>query len=93
MNARVASTVVIGCFLSLAAFATQSARASDRELRAVLDREACMPKRLDPMLLSPTLVVYEIVCRRLDRKLVVVCQEDECALQAPRREDDDSEGF
>lgn len=93
MKSFVVASVAISCFLSLTAVATESAYASDRELRAVLDREACIPKRLDPIQLSPTLVVYEIVCRRLDRKLVVVCQEDECALQTPRHEDDDSEKF
>ncbi len=63
--------------------------ASDGELLAVLDRLACTPGRIVTNTLSPTVVVYEVTCKRSGRMLQVICLESECRLQTPYREEDE----
>lgn len=66
-----------------------AALASDRELLAVLDRMACIPERILTSNLSPTVLVYEVTCKRSGRVLSVLCLESECLLQTPRRDENE----
>lgn len=65
------------------------ALASDQELRAVLDRVACVPERVVPNRLSPKLVVYEVICKRSARVVHVECLAADCRLLARPHDDND----
>ena len=65
--------------------------AGDRELRAVLDRTACVPARIVSTELSSKLEVYEVTCKSPGRVLQVICLERDCRLQTRPREPDDEE--
>lgn len=67
--------------------------ASDRELRAILDRLACVPERVAPATTSTNLVIYEVLCKRTNRILQIACMQAECWLLTPRRSDDDERGI
>lgn len=79
--------------LGLAAGLTAAggAYAGDRELQAVLDRNACVPARIVSTELSTRLEVYEVTCKGPGRVLQVVCLETDCRLQTRPREPDDEE--
>jgi len=66
-----------------------AALASDRELRAVLDRLACVPERVLPNRLWPKLGVYEVICKQSGRVVHVECLEADCRLLARPRDDND----
>lgn len=69
------------------------AHASDRELRAVLDRLACVPERITSATTSTNLVIHEVLCKRTNRILQIACLQAECWLLTPRRQDDDERGI
>ncbi len=77
--------------LAVGLTAAAGALASDRELQAVLDRNACVPARVVSTKLSPTLEVYEVTCKGPGRVLQVVCLATDCRLQTRPREQDDEE--
>ncbi|MGQ0583866.1 MAG: hypothetical protein ACT4O6_18165 [Reyranella sp.] len=81
--------LALGLAVGLAA--SGSAYASDRELQAVLDRNACVPARIVSTELSSKLEVYEVTCRGPGRVLQVICLETDCRLQTRSREQDDEE--
>lgn len=68
---------------------SRASYASDRELLAIPDRLACVPERIVTNNLSPTLVVYEVTCKRSGRVLGVTCPASECRIQTPHREEDE----
>ena len=65
------------------------ALASDRELRAILDRLACAPERVIPTRLSPKLVIYEVTCKQTGRVMHVECLAVDCRLLVRPRDDND----
>lgn len=75
--------LAVGFTVALAAGLTVAggAYASDRELQAVLDRNACVSARIVSTKLSPTLEIYEVTCKGPGRVLQVVCLETDCRLQ------------
>jgi len=87
----VKATIAFGLLYAVGFFAMNDAHASDRELRAILDRVACVPDRVVPNRLSRTLVVYEVTCRQSARTVQVECLGTECRL-LPSPRDDDVEG-
>jgi hypothetical protein len=62
--------------------------AKDRELQAVLQPLACVPDRVVSNRLSPTLIVYEVTCKRSGRVVQVECLETNCRLLIPTRDDE-----
>jgi hypothetical protein len=62
--------------------------ARDRELQAVLQPLACVPDRVVSNRLSPTLVVYEVTCKRSGRVVQVECLETNCRLLIQARDDE-----
>jgi hypothetical protein len=62
--------------------------AKDRELQAVLQPLACVPDRVASNSLSPTLIVYEVTCKRSGRVVQVECLETQCRLLIPTRDDE-----
>jgi hypothetical protein len=62
--------------------------AKDRELQAILQPLACVPDHVVPNRLSPTLVVYEVTCKRSGRVVQVECLETQCRLLIPTRDDE-----
>lgn len=67
------------------------AYAGDRELQAVLDRNACVPARIVSTELSAKVEVHEVTCKGPGRVLQVVCLEGDCRLQTRPRERDEEE--
>lgn len=67
---------------------TTVAFAKDRELQAVLLPLACAPDRVVSNRLSPTLVVYEVTCKRSGRVVQVECLETQCRLLMPNRDEE-----
>jgi len=82
-------SIVVASLAAAAWAATGTALASDRELRAILDRLACVPERVVSNKLSPTLIVYEVNCKQSGRVLQVECLESDCRLLARPRDDDE----
>lgn len=70
-----------------------TAHASDRELRVLLDRLACVPQRIVSDKTSTALVIYQVSCRSTNHVLQIACLESECWLLTPRRQDDDERGL
>ncbi len=66
-----------------------SAIADDRELQAILVKQACVPGSIGQTNLSPTVTVYEIVCKSSGRVLSVVCVTSDCRLQSKPLEDEE----
>jgi hypothetical protein len=62
--------------------------AKDRGLQAVLQSLAWVPDRVVSNRLSPTLVVYEVTCKRSGRVVQVECLETMCRLLIPTRDDE-----
>ena len=85
-----AIAIYVATFLGMTGAGT--ADASDRELRAILDRLACVPQRIVSDTTSTALVIYQVTCRRTHRVLQIACVESECWLLTPRRQDDDEQG-
>lgn len=88
MAKAIAAYVAIG----LGMIGAGTAHASDRELRAILDRLACVPERIVSDKMSGALVIYEVSCKRTDRVLQIACLESECWHLTPRPPDDDEQG-
>ena len=65
--------------------------ARDRELQAVLQPLACVPDRMVSNRLSPTLVVYEVTCKRSGRVVQVECLETNCRVLIPARDDEEEQ--
>lgn len=85
MAKAVFASISTATLLGLVGGGVGTALASDRELRATLDRLACVPDRVVSTKLSPTLVVYEVVCKQTGRAVQVECLKTECRfLTAPR---------
>lgn len=74
--------------LALALIPAGAVHASDRELQAALDRLSCMPEQVRPTSLSPTVTLYEVVCKGSKQPIAILCLERECRLQVPSREDE-----
>lgn len=68
--------------------ATDTARASDRELQVVLDRLGCRPARVEPKELSQAVTLHDVTCRGSGRVVQVACLESECWPQIAPRDDD-----
>ncbi len=83
------ASVATAILLAVASWAAGNALASDRELLAILDRLACVPDRVVSNRLSPTLVVYEVTCKRSGRVVQVECLKTDCRLLARPRDDDE----
>lgn len=66
-----------------------SAFADDRELQAILVKQACVPGSIGQTNLSPVITVYEIVCKGSRRVFTVVCASSDCRLQSKSREDEE----
>lgn len=74
--------------LALALITAGTVRASDRELQAALDRLSCVPEQVRPTSLSPTVTLYDVICKGSKQPIAILCWERECRLQAPSREDE-----
>lgn len=77
--------------LAIGWFSVGTALASDRELRAILDRLACVPERAVSNKLSPTLVIHEVTCKQSGRVVQVECLKTDCRLLAQPRDDDEKD--
>lgn len=66
-----------------------SAVADDRELQAILVKQACVPGSIGQTNLSPRVTAYEIVCKGSGRVFTVVCASSDCRLQSKPREDEE----
>ena len=88
--AKVAFASTAVAILLAAAWVTAGAAlASDRELRAILDRLACGPERVMANRLSSTLVVYDVTCRQSRRVVQVECIKTDCLLLISARDDNE----
>ena len=67
--------------------AADTASASDRELRVVLDRLGCSPAKIVPKEMSASVTLYEVTCRGSGRVVQVACLEQECWPQIVPRDD------
>jgi len=85
----VSASMVTSILLALGWASAGVALASDRELRAILDRLACVPDRVASNRLSATLVGYEVICKQSGRAVQVECLKTDCRLLAPPRDDDE----
>lgn len=85
----VVASIAVAILVAAAWAAIGTALASDRELRAILDRLACVPERVVSNKLSPTLVVYEVSCKQSGRVVQVECLKQDCRLLARPRDDEE----
>ncbi|MCA0247306.1 MAG: hypothetical protein LCH93_11885 [Proteobacteria bacterium] len=67
--------------------AADTASASDRELRVVLDRLGCSPARIVAKQMSAAVTLHEVTCRGSGRVVQVACLEQECWPQIAPRDD------
>ena len=66
--------------------AADTASASDRELRVVLDRLGCSPAKIVPKEMSASVTLHEVTCRGSGRVVQVACLEQECRPQVAVRD-------
>lgn len=84
------SPSVVAVAAAAAMLSGSPAAAEDRELQAILDKQACVAERIGRTELSPAVVAYEVTCRGSGRVLTIVCVDTDCRLQPrPREEDED----
>jgi len=77
------------CLAALIGIGGSSAVADDRELQAILVKQACVPGTVKQTALSPLVTAYEVTCRGSGRLLAIVCVDADCRLQPkPRQEDE-----
>ena len=79
----------IVCLAAVIGFGGSSAVADDRELQAILLKQACAPGSVNQTELSPQIMAYEVICRGSGRVLTVVCVNANCRLQSKTRKDDE----
>lgn len=74
--------------MALALIAAGTVRASDRELQTALDRLSCVPDQVRSTSLSPTVTLYDVICKGSKQPIAILCWERECRLQVLSREDE-----
>lgn len=85
--------VMVGAVVCLAAVTSiggSSAIADDRQLQAILVKQACVADTINRTALSPLVSAYEVTCRGSGRVLTIVCMDGDCRLQPKPRQDDEN---
>ena len=75
--------------LAVAAIRGPSAVADDRELQAILVKQACVADIINRTALSPLVSAHEVTCLGSGRVLTIVCVDADCRLQPKPRQDDE----
>ncbi|MBI2735530.1 MAG: hypothetical protein HYX38_03130 [Rhodospirillales bacterium] len=78
-----------GVLLIAAAFLAGPGHAEDRELQAILEKLRCVPSKVTPISLAPTVTAYDVLCKGSDKVIHVICRESECRLQPKPSEDEE----
>lgn len=79
----------VACVAALVGVERSSAIADDRDLQAILVKQACVGGNISETELSAVVRVYEVTCRT-GTSLTIVCVDADCRLQAKTQLDQKS---
>ena len=82
-------SAALGWAIVAAAFLAGPGHAEDRELQAILEKLRCVPSKVTPISLAPTVTAYDVLCKGSDKVIHVICRESECRLQPKPSEDEE----